>query len=351
MRILVTGGAGFIGSAVIRQYVKETDHTVINLDSLTYAANLKAIAEVEASPHYHFEKVDICDRKKVTKVFGEYKPDAVMHLAAESHVDRSIDRPSAFTHTNVVGTQILLETALEHWRNLEGAQKDAFRFHHVSTDEVFGSLSLTNRQRFTETTPYDPHSPYAASKAAADHLVRAWHATYGLPIVISNSSNNFGPYQFPEKFIPLMILKAKAGEPLPIYGTGDNIRDWLYVEDHARGLRRVLERGQVGESYNIGAQNEKTNLEMVEKICDLMDELCPRQEGSHGELISFVKDRPGHDLRYAMDPTKINRELGWKPQEKFELALRKTVQWYLANPHWGGADASGYGGERLGLGA
>ena len=348
MRILVTGGAGFIGSAIVRQYIDETDHTIINLDKLTYAANLKAVASAETSPRYRFEKVDICNREEVSRVFREHEPDAVMHLAAESHVDRSIDLPDAFISTNVLGTQILLDAALDYWQSLDGARKAAFRFLHVSTDEVFGSLGKDGV--FTETTPYDPRSPYAASKAASDHLVRAWHATYGLPAMLSHSSNNYGPYQFPEKLIPLMISKAKAGEPLPVYGAGEHIRDWLYVEDHARGLRLVLEKGQVGEGYNIGAQNEQRNLGLVERICDLMDELQPRDKGSHRQLITFVDDRPGHDFRYAIDASKIRRELGWRPQETFESALRKTAEWYLANPGWSDAHGHGYRGERLGLG-
>ncbi len=353
MRIVVTGGAGFIGSAVVRQYLAETDHDVINVDKLTYAANLAALPGAADHPRYHFEKVDICDAAEVERVLATHQPDAIMHLAAESHVDRSIDGPEAFIQTNVVGTQILLSAALSYWERLPAERRARFRFHHVSTDEVFGSLGPTGV--FTETSPYDPRSPYSASKAASDHLVRAWHETYGLPVVLSNCSNNYGPYQFPEKLIPLMTLKALAGKPLPVYGRGDNVRDWLFVEDHARGLRLVLEKGRIGESYNIGGRNEQTNLQVVHRICDILDELRPRAQGSYKELVSFVEDRPGHDFRYAMDASKIERELGWRAQETFASGLRKTVEWYLCHPDWGktkqaGNDhRTGYGGERLGV--
>ncbi len=353
MRILVTGGAGFIGSAVVRQYLEETPHTVINMDKLTYAANLAALPGAADHDRYHFEKVDICDAREVARVFAQHQPDAVMHLAAESHVDRSIDGPGAFIQTNVVGSQVLLSAALAYWKTLHGEAQAAFRFHHVSTDEVFGSLGAEGL--FTETTSYDPRSPYSASKAASDHLVRAWAETYGLPVVLSNCSNNYGPYQFPEKLIPLMILKAQAGEFLPVYGKGDNVRDWLYVEDHARGLRLVLERGRLGESYNIGGRNERTNLDIVHLICDMLDDRAPLNKGARRSLIQFVTDRPGHDFRYAIDASKIERELGWAAKDTFDSGLAKTVQWYLDRPDWGqpdgsgGSDASGYRGERLGV--
>jgi dTDP-glucose 4,6-dehydratase len=350
MKIVVTGGAGFIGSAVVRQLINETDATVINVDKLTYAGDLESVAEVSGSPRYHFEKIDICDASALQRLFAEHRPDAVMHLAAESHVDRSIDGPGQFIQTNIVGTYTLLEAALAYWQRLSGEDRARFRFHHVSTDEVYGSLDRDDA-RFTEETPYQPNSPYSASKAASDHLVRAWHHTYGLPVVISNCSNNYGPYHFPEKLIPLMIIKALRGEPLPLYGTGDNVRDWLYVEDHARALWQVLHEGKVGEFYNIGAGNELTNLQVVRAICALLDELIP---GSgfrpHANLIAFVADRPGHDKRYAIDATKITRELGWRPRETFESGLRKTVQWYLDHRSWWERIAErGYQGDRLGL--
>ena len=344
-RIVVTGGAGFIGSALIRQLVRETDAQIINLDKLTYAGDLTSLAGAASSPLYHFEKVDICDADAVRRVFQTYNPTAVMHLAAESHVDRSIDGPADFIRTNITGTFTLLEAALRHWRDGDSDIRSRFRFLHVSTDEVFGSLGETGF--FTEETPYSPNSPYSASKASSDHLVRAWHHTYGLPIVMSNCSNNYGPYQFPEKLVPLVIRNALAGKPLPIYGKGDNTRDWLYVDDHARALRAVLEEGKLGESYNVGGHNEKTNLAVVHTICDLLDELRPSPAGPHTSLITFVKDRPGHDHRYAIDASKIGRELGWHPLENFETGLRKTVEWYLANPTW--RDGSAYAGERLGL--
>jgi dTDP-glucose 4,6-dehydratase len=349
MKILITGGAGFIGSEVIRQYIAETDVAVVNLDKLTYAGNLDSLAPVDSNPRYRFEQADICDAQALRRVFGQYAPDAVMHLAAESHVDRSIDGPSEFIQTNVVGTTVLLKTAREYWSALTGGRKGRFRFHHISTDEVFGSLGESGL--FTEHTPYGPNSPYSASKAASDHLVRAWHHTYGLPVVTTNCSNNYGPYQFPEKLIPLMILNALEGRPLPIYGQGDNVRDWLYVGDHARALRLVLERGQVGETYNIGGHNEKTNLEVVHGLCAILDELVagsPRRP--HESLISFVQDRPGHDRRYAIDASRIQRELGWTPSQTFESGLRQTVQWYLDNRHWCARVLDGsYRRERLGL--
>ena len=337
-KILITGGAGFIGSAVIRQLIAETAVTVINVDKLTYAGNLQSLASVADSPRYRFERVDICAAAEVARLFREYQPDAVMHLAAESHVDRSISGPAAFIETNIVGTYTLLEAAREYWSGLAAERKNAFRFHHISTDEVYGSLGDTGF--FTEDTAYQPNSPYSASKASSDHLVRAWHHTYGLPVVTTNCSNNYGPYHFPEKLIPLIILNACNGKPLPIYGKGDNIRDWLYVDDHARALRLVLEKGRVGETYNIGGWNEKTNLEVVHAICAILDELRP-QEKPYTSLITYVQDRPGHDRRYAIDASKIANELGWKPLETFETGLRKTVAWYLANTAWTNAVISG----------
>ena len=337
-KILITGGAGFIGSAVIRQLIAETTATVINVDKLTYAGNLQSLSAVADDPRYRFEQVDICDAAEVARLFREHQPDAVMHLAAESHVDRSITGPAAFIETNVVGTYTLLEAAREYWGSLPVERRNAFRFHHISTDEVYGSLGDSGF--FTEDTAYQPNSPYSASKASSDHLVRAWHHTYGLPVVTTNCSNNYGPYHFPEKLIPLIILNAVNGKPLPIYGKGDNIRDWLYVDDHARALRLVLERGDVGETYNIGGWNEKTNLEVVHAVCAMLDELRP-QGAPHASLITYVQDRPGHDRRYAIDASKIAEELGWKPQETFETGLRKTVEWYLANTDWVSAVVSG----------
>lgn len=348
-RILVTGGAGFIGSAVVRQLLAETDAFVVNVDKLTYAANLSSLPGAAENPRYAFEKVDICDGDELRRVFAEHRPDAVMHLAAESHVDRSIDGPGEFIQTNVVGTFRLLEAARAYWMGLPADERAAFRFHHISTDEVFGTLG--DEGFFTETTAYSPNSPYSASKASSDHLVRAWHETYGLPVVLTNCSNNYGPYHFPEKLIPLMILKGLKGEPLPVYGKGDNVRDWLYVEDHARALRLVLDRGVIGESYNIGGYNERTNLDVVRTLCALLDELAPAG-APHDRLITFVADRPGHDKRYAIDASKITRELGWTPQETFETGLRKTVEWYLENRSWWEAILNGsYRGERLGLDA
>jgi len=349
VKILITGGAGFIGSAVVRQFINDTGATVINVDKLTYAGNLDSVAEVAGSPRYHFERIDICDAASLQRVFAHYQPDAVMHLAAESHVDRSIDGPAQFIQTNIVGSYTLLEATRAYWQGLNGEAKARFRFHHISTDEVYGSLGPEGF--FTEETPYEPNSPYAASKASSDHLVRAWHHTYGLPVVTTNCSNNYGPYHFPEKLIPLVIIKALRGEPLPVYGKGDNVRDWLYVEDHARALRLVLEKGRIGETYNIGGHNERTNLEVVTTICALLDELLPASPFTpHASLLTFVKDRPGHDQRYAIDASRIERELGWRPQETFESGLRKTVQWYLANRTWWERVLSGaYQGERLGL--
>ena len=337
-KILITGGAGFIGSAVIRQLITETDATVINVDKLTYAGNLQSLISVAGNPRYCFEHVDICDAATVASLFHEHQPDAVMHLAAESHVDRSITGPAAFIETNIIGTYALLNAAREYWSELSAERKNTFRFHHISTDEVYGSLGETGF--FTENTAYQPNSPYSASKASSDHLVRAWHHTYGLPVVTTNCSNNYGPYHFPEKLIPLIILNACKGKPLPIYGKGDNIRDWLYVDDHARALRLVLEQGRVGETYNIGGWNEKTNLEVVHAICAILDELRP-QGAPHVSLITYVQDRPGHDHRYAIDASKIAHELGWKPLETFETGLRKTVQWYLTNTDWVDAVISG----------
>ena len=345
MKILVTGGAGFIGSAVVRLAISR-GHQVVNLDALTYAANLANVAAVADSPDYAFEQVDIRDRAALDRVFAEHSPDAVMHLAAESHVDRSIDGPAAFVETNVIGTFNLLEAARSHW--IAKGRPEGFRFHHISTDEVFGSLGETGQ--FTETTPYDPRSPYSASKAGSDHLVRAWHETYGLPVVLTNCSNNYGPYHFPEKLVPVVILKALAGEQIPVYGDGGNIRDWLYVEDHADALLLVLKQGQVGRSYNIGGENEATNIDLVRTICAHMDQLSP-QGAPHDRLISFVPDRPGHDRRYAIDPTRIRDELGWRPSLTVEEGLRRTVEWYLDNRDWWQPLLNRDGvGKRLGTG-
>lgn len=405
---LITGGAGFIGSAVVRELIQNSAHQVVNVDKLTYAGNLESLANVETSERYTFAQADICDATAMQHLFEQHQPDVVMHLAAESHVDRSIDGPAEFIQTNVVGTAVLLEAARSYWKELQlqdTAKAEAFRFHHISTDEVYGDLAeceesgvrseeenspLTSAQRahaslFTETTPYAPSSPYSASKASSDHLVRAWQRTYGMPTLVTNCSNNYGPYHFPEKLIPLMILNALAGKPLPVYGNGQQIRDWLYVEDHARALIKVATEGQVGETYNIGGHNEQTNLHVVETICEILDELAPsealgvRSEGaevrseelgvrepsspltspqgahpsqakrSHKDLITFVTDRPGHDVRYAIDASKIERELGWVPEETFETGLRKTVQWYLANETWWKRVQDGsYQGQRLG---
>lgn len=348
LRFLVTGGAGFIGSAVVRHLVAETPHEVMNLDKLTYAGNLDNLAGIDADPRYRFAQVDICDAAKMRDTIDGFAPDIIMHLAAESHVDRSIDGPAAFIETNVMGTFVLLEAARRHWLGLESDAKARFRFHHVSTDEVFGSLGDTDF--FREDSPYQPNSPYSASKAGSDHLVRAWHHTYKLPTVASNCSNNYGPYHFPEKLIPLVILNALEGKPIPVYGRGENIRDWLFVEDHARALVLIATQGRLGESYNVGGWNERHNIEVVEAICALVDEMAPNAAiGPRRGLISYVTDRPGHDLRYAIDATKIKRELGWQPRETFETGLRKTVRWYLDNPAWWGRIRSGvYRGERLG---
>ncbi len=349
MNILVTGGAGFIGSAVIRHLINETEHHVLNVDKLTYAGNLESLISVSDHPRYQFTQTDICDHVSLTRLFLEFQPDIVMHLAAESHVDRSIDGPAEFINTNIVGTYTLLEVARKYWQNLSTIKKSRFKFHHISTDEVYGDLEGTT-DLFTETTPYLPSSPYSASKASSDHLVRAWHRTYGLPVVITNCSNNYGPYHFPEKLIPLMILNALDGKSLPVYGNGQQIRDWLFVEDHARALYQVATEGIVGETYNIGGHNEKQNIEVVKTICKILDELKPRLEGkTYTSLITFVNDRPGHDLRYAIDASKIERELGWKPQESFETGIRKTVQWYLNNLEWCQRVQDGsYQRERLG---
>lgn len=352
MNILVTGGAGFIGSAVIRYLIQHTDHQVLNLDKLTYAGNLESLSEIADDPRYQFVQADICDAVMLTDVFNRFQPDAVMHLAAESHVDRSIDGPAAFIQTNIVGTYTLLEAARQYYMSLSEENKQRFRFHHISTDEVFGDLDGTT-DLFTETTAYAPSSPYSASKASSDHLVRAWHRTYGLPVLITNCSNNYGMYHFPEKLIPLVILNALDAKPLPIYGKGDQIRDWLFVEDHARALYCVVTQGEVGQTYNIGGHNEKKNIEVVNTICQILDDLRPREDQkSYAELIQFVQDRPGHDIRYAIDATKIANELGWKPQETFETGIEKTVRWYLDHLEWCRRVQDGsYQGQRLGVGA
>jgi dTDP-glucose 4,6-dehydratase len=331
--LFITGGAGFIGSALVRLLITESDWRIVNLDKLTYAGNLESLADLIDHPRHIFRRTDICERAALDALFAELQPAGVIHLAAESHVDRSIHGPGAFIHTNITGTFTLLEATRGYWMTLDSAAQTAFRFHHVSTDEVYGSLGDTGL--FTETTPYAPNSPYSASKAASDHLVRAWHHTYGLPVVTTNCSNNYGACQFPEKLIPLMIHNALSGKPLPIYGKGDNVRDWLHVDDHARALWRVFEQGRVGEVYNIGGHNEKTNLEVVDTLCALLDELQPRADGQpYATLKTTVADRPGHDKRYAIDASKIADELGWQPQETFETGLRKTVRWYLDNPEW-----------------
>ena len=355
MKILVTGGAGFIGSAVIRHIINNTNNSVINLDKLTYAGNLESLLKVSTSERYIFEQVDICNRAELDRVFKTHKHDAVMHLAAESHVDRSITGPAEFIQTNIVGTYSLLEAAREYWNKLETSDRKAFRFHHISTDEVYGDLPHPDEQDlgkvlplFTEQTSYVPSSPYSASKASSDHLVRAWLRTYGFPTIVTNCSNNYGPFHFPEKLIPLVILNALEGKELPIYGKGDQIRDWLYVEDHARALYKVVTEGKVGETYNIGGHNEKQNIEVVLTICSILDELVPKAS-SYSEQIAFVIDRPGHDRRYAIDSSKMQKELGWTPEETFETGLRKTINWYLANQQWcKNVQDGSYQRERLG---
>ncbi|MDD3118288.1 MAG: dTDP-glucose 4,6-dehydratase [Victivallales bacterium] len=348
-RIMITGGAGFIGSALIRYLIRATGCEVCNLDKLTYAGNLDSLKEVASSPRYRFSQLDICDPVGVARLLAEFRPDAIMHLAAETHVDRSIDSPLAFIQTNVMGTANLLHCATGYWRTLPEAERQAFRFQHISTDEVYGSLGSDGY--FTETTPYDPQSPYSAAKAGSDHLVRAWGHTFGLPVLVSNCSNNYGPCQFPEKLIPLVILNALDGKALPIYGRGENVRDWLYVEDHAKALWLINRQGVPGETYNIGGHNERTNLEVVRTICRILDEVRSRGAGSYADLITFVPDRPGHDLRYAIDADKLRRELGWQPEENFDTGIRRTVQWYLDNRWWWEPIRSGkYAGQRLGKG-
>lgn len=348
-KILVTGGAGFIGSALVRHLIGNSDYHVLNVDALTYAGNLSSLASVAHSNRYSFVNADICDRARMAALMAEFAPDIITHLAAESHVDRSIDGPAAFIQTNLIGTFSVLSAALDYWRTLAANRQAAFRFHHISTDEVFGALG--DDGYFTESTAYDPRSPYSASKAGSDHLVRAWHHTYGLPVVLTNCSNNYGPYHFPEKLIPLMIIKCLDCEPLPVYGKGSNVRDWLYVDDHVRALQAVFERGTVGESYMIGGRSERTNLSIVHIICDTLDALRPRADGaSYREQITYVADRPGHDFRYAIDATKLERELGWMPHESFDSGIEKTIRWYLDNEGWWRDILSGaYNGERLGL--
>ncbi|MFD1803855.1 dTDP-glucose 4,6-dehydratase [Mixta tenebrionis] len=351
-QFLVTGGAGFIGSAVVRHLIQQTEHRVVVVDKLTYAGNLSSLADVAQSERFAFEKVDICDRAALDRVMAHYQPDYIMHLAAESHVDRSIDSSWPFMETNIIGSWQMLEAARHYWRGLSAERQAAFIFHHISTDEVFGDLHGSD-DFFTETTPYAPSSPYSASKASSDHLVRAWMRTYGLPVIVTNCSNNYGPRHFPEKLIPLMIISALAGKPLPVYGDGGQVRDWLYVEDHARALVTVVTQGKAGETYNIGGHNEQRNIDVVEALCDLLDELAPAKPAGIArfrELIAFVADRPGHDRRYAIDAGKIERELGWRPQETFASGLRKTVLWYLNNESWWRSILDGsYQGERLGL--
>ncbi|EMZ5447975.1 dTDP-glucose 4,6-dehydratase [Providencia stuartii] len=351
MKILVTGGAGFIGSAVIRHIINNTNDTVINVDKLTYAGNLESLTSICEDPRYTFVQADICDSAAITNIFNLHQPDAIMHLAAESHVDRSIDGPSEFIQTNIIGTYTLLEAARQYWNQLPADKKATFRFHHISTDEVYGDLESTT-DLFTETTPYAPSSPYSASKASSDHLVRAWQRTYGLPTIVTNCSNNYGPFHYPEKLIPLIILNALEGKPLPVYGNGQQIRDWLYVEDHARALYTVVTEGKIGETYNIGGHNEKANIDVVKTICNILEELVPNKPNniqSYSDLITYVTDRPGHDLRYAIDATKIKNELNWVPAETFESGLRKTVEWYLGNSKWcESVQNNKYNRERLG---
>ncbi|MFS1909694.1 dTDP-glucose 4,6-dehydratase [Vibrio sp. 10N.286.48.B7] len=356
MKILVTGGAGFIGSAVVRHIIQNTTNSVINVDCLTYAGNSESLTSIDSNERYAFEQVNICNRAELDRVFTQHKPDAVMHLAAESHVDRSITGPAAFIETNIVGTYTLLEATREHWNSMDADAKAVFRFHHISTDEVYGDLTHPDEApegatlpMFLETTPYSPSSPYSSSKASSDHLVRAWLRTYGLPTIVTNCSNNYGPYHFPEKLIPLVILNALDGKELPIYGQGDQIRDWLYVEDHARALYKVVTEGKVGETYNIGGHNEKKNLEVVNTICNILDTLVPK-DSAYAEQITYVQDRPGHDRRYAIDSSKMQRELGWVPEETFETGLKKTVQWYLDNSTWcKNVQDGSYQRERLGV--
>lgn len=350
IKFLVTGGAGFIGSAVVRYIINHTQDEVLNIDKLTYAGNLESLAEIENNPRYSFKQIDICDTVALEQALKDFQPDVIMHLAAESHVDRSIDGPAAFIQTNIVGTYTLLEAARKYWLTLDADKKKSFRFHHISTDEVYGDLEGTT-DLFTEKTSYEPSSPYSASKASSDHLVRAWYRTYGLPTIVTNCSNNYGPYHFPEKLIPLMILNALDGKALPVYGNGQQIRDWLFVEDHAKVLYRVASQGKIAETYNIGGHNEKQNIEVVKAICTLLDELKPREDQqSYTSLITYVTDRPGHDVRYAIDASKIARELDWRPEETFETGLRKTVEWYLNNLQWCRRVQDGsYQRERLGV--
>ena len=333
MKILITGGAGFIGSAVVRYILKNSNDSVVNIDKLTYAGNLESLEDISDNTRYSFEQVDIFNKSEVARVFKEHTPDVVMHLAAESHVDRSIDSPGDFIDTNIVGTYNMLEVARAYWTNLDKIKKHSFKFHHISTDEVFGDLEGID-ELFTEETPYAPSSPYSASKAASDHLVRAWFRTYNLPVIITNCSNNYGPYQFPEKLIPLVILNALSGKDLPIYGSGDQVRDWLFVDDHAEALYKVMCEGKLGETYNIGGHNEKKNIDVVNTICNVLEDLIPLEEGSYRDLITHVADRPGHDLRYAIDASKIQRDLNWQPKETFESGIKKTVMWYLDNQNW-----------------